>query len=211
MVFMGIEPILQAIYSHPFTVELIDGTLPLHKFVFFMQQDSLYLVEYARALSLIAAKVVDERDLALGLRFAHEALMAERELHKLYFKVYKVPPPEGMAPACMAYANHLLAKCALGSVAVGMAALLPCFWIYREVGNHVRRLSDLDNPYFRWIESYSSEEYSTLVDKAVDLVDRLADDAGEEERNRMFEMVLVSSRYEYAFWDDAYNLRAWPL
>jgi thiaminase/transcriptional activator TenA len=211
MAFMAIEPVMQAIYTHPFTVELVDGTLPLEKFIYYMQQDSLYLVDYARALTLTAAKMELEKDISLGLRFAQEGLLAERELHKRYFKEFRVPPTDSKGPACTGYCAHLLARAALGSVGEGMAALLPCFWIYREVGNHVRRLSDLDNPYFRWIESYSSEQYSALVDMAMELTDGLADDAGDEESRRMFDGFLISSRYEYCFWDDAYEQREWPL
>jgi thiaminase/transcriptional activator TenA len=211
MAFVAIEPVMHAIYNHPFTVELVDGTLPLEKFIYYLQQDSLYLVDYARALALTAAKMEPEKDVRLCLRFAQEGLLAERELHKLYFKEYRVSPADSKGPACMAYGTHLLARAALGSAGEGMAALLACFWIYREVGNHVRRLSDLENPYFRWIESYSCEQYSSLVDMAVELTDALADAAGEEESRRMFEGFLISSRYEYRFWDDAYELREWPL
>ena len=211
LAFMTINPILQAIFSHPFNVELIDGILPREKFLYYMQQDSLYLVTFGRALALTGAKMRKADDVALGLYFAEQGLLAERELHEFYFKEFQVEPTEDKGPACFAYGTHLLERAALGSPAESMAALLPCFWIYREVGNNIRKLADSDNPYYKWIESYSSEVYSITVDKAVALTDHLAGEAGEEERQSMIEGFVASSRYEYYFWEDAYQMTSWPV
>lgn len=210
MAFLTIKPLLQAIYLHPFVVELVDGILSRERFLYYMQQDSLYLVDYGRALALTGGKLHEEKSIALMLHFAEQALVAEREMHEKYFNLYQISPAEDKAPACFAYCAHLLERAALGSAAEGMAALLPCFWIYREVGNHVRVLADADNPWYAWIENYSSEEYSLLVDKAVDLTDRLAAGSSDDELERMFKAFVASSRLEYAFWDDAYYLRDWP-
>lgn len=210
MAFITIEPIMRAIRSHPFIVELIDGVLSRERFLFYMRQDSLYLAEYAKALSLTAGKMRLDNDVALVLHFAEQALLAERELHEYFFVEYQVTPGADKSPACFAYCSHLLERAALGTPAESVAALLPCFWIYREAGNHVRRMADSDNPWYKWIESYSSEAYSILVDKAVDLTDRLAANVGEEERQSMLDGFIASSRYEYGFWDDAYAMRVWP-
>lgn len=209
--FRTIDPIMKAVYSHGFTVELIDGILPRDKFLYYMQQDSLYLVAFGRALACVGAKMQQPEDVALMLYFAEQGLLAERELHEFYFKEYQVTPTEEKGPACFSYCAHLLERAALGSPAEGMAALLPCFWIYREVGNHIRKMADTDNPYFKWIESYSSDVYSITVDKAVALTNRLALSASEDERQRMMDGFIASSRFEHAFWDDAYQLRVWPF
>lgn len=209
--FLTVEPVLQAVYDHPFTVETIDGTLPPEKFIFYLQQDKLFLTTYARALAIAGSKMDNSKDAALMVHFAAQGLTTARELHKFYFKEYRIPPAEGPEPACHAYCAHVLERTALGSAAEGIAALLPCLWMHRKVGNHIRRLSDLDNPYFRWIEEYSSADYSVLVDKAVELCDRLASGAGEDEGRRMFAGFITSSRYEFCFCDDAYNQRSWPI
>lgn len=211
LAFRTIDPIMKAVYNHSFPVELIDGILPRDKFLYYMQQDSLYLVAFGRALALVGAKMQQPDDVALLLYFAEQGLLAERELHDFYFAEYQITPTEFKEPACFAYCAHLLERAALGSPAEGMAALLPCFWIYRELGNHIRKMADTDNPYFKWIESYSSDVYSITVDKAVDLTNRLALAASDDERQRMMEGFIASSRFEYAFWDDAYRLRTWPV
>lgn len=211
MAFIAIEPVLQAIYNHPFIVELVDGTLPHEKFVYYLQQDRLFLAGHSRALALTGAKMHDDADSDLMLELAHEVIQAERDVHDFYFDEYRVPNSDVRSPACLAYCSHILLRAAIGTQAEALSTLLACLWIDREIGNHVRRLSDLDNPYFRWIESYSGERYSRLVDQAVELTDRKASDAGEEEAEKIFETFVISGRYEYCFWDDAYHLRPWPI
>ena len=51
-----IADIFGAILDQPFVRGLTDGSLDLSAFKFYIVQDSLYLSEYARALSLAAAK-----------------------------------------------------------------------------------------------------------------------------------------------------------
>ena len=91
--------------------------------------------------------------------------------------------------------------------------MLPCFWIYREVGDElVKRASAglTGNPYAKWIETYSSEEFSTSVDKAIRLVDNAAAEANDVERAEMAQAFDYASRMEWAFWDAAWRLETWP-
>jgi Putative transcription activator len=208
---LSIDPIMQAIYRHEFFAELGKGNLPEEKFVFYVQQGSLLLASYARAFALISAKLQNESDSASLLYFANQRLLAARELHGFFIKEYRIAREESKAPACQAYCSHLLERAALGSAAEGMASVLPCFWVYRQIGLYAIKQAGAENPYSKWIEHYSSKEYEQLVDKSVELTDRLASEVGDEERRRMFEAFIISSRYNYCFWDDAYHVRTWPI
>lgn len=208
---LSIDPIMQAIFRQEFFAELGAGTLPEEKFVFYIQQGSLLLTAYARALALISAKLQNESDSASLLSFANQGLSDARELHGYFSKEYRIAREESKAPACQAYCSHLLERAALGSAAEGMASALPCFWVYQQVGTHIAKFSSSENAYGKWIEHYSSKEYGQLVDKAIELTDRLASEVGDEERRRMFEAFIISSRYNYCFWDDIYQLRTWPI
>lgn len=176
-----------------------------------MQQDSLYLIDYARALALVGARFTAEKDVALLLDFSQGALIAERGLHEHYFQAFGVTPVTTKGPACMMYTSYLVERAATANLAEAFAALLPCFWIYNEVGKHIVKKSHSPNPYEKWIEVYSSDEFGQVVDQAVMLTDRLADEAGNSERERMYEAFMLSSKMEYCFWDDAEYCRAWPV
>ena len=89
-----------------------------------------------------------------------------------------------------------------GSPAVGMAALLPCFWVYGVVGKGIAKIRRLENnPYAEWVSAYGSAEYEKNVASAVGLADRLAAKASDEERRKATEAFLEGCRLEKAFFD----------
>ena len=90
-----------------------------------------------------------------------------------------------------------------------VGALLPCFWIYREVGLHILRRSVPGNQYQLWIDTYAGEEFGEAVRRAVDIAEDVASRAGDFARARMTEAFLVSSRLEWMFWDGAYRMDEW--
>lgn len=65
------DPIWQRIFAHPFVVELYAGSLPMEKFRYYLLQDYNYLVNFAKALSLAAARApgVDLTKTALELAY----------------------------------------------------------------------------------------------------------------------------------------------
>ncbi len=210
-IFSDVQPLLRNICEHPFNLALCDGTLAKDKFVYYMQQDSLYLIDYARALAMVGARFTTEKDVALLLNFSQGALIAERELHEHYFKFFDVKPIEIKAPACMMYTSYLVERAATANLGEAFAALLPCFWIYNEVGKDIVKKAQHPNPYEKWIEVYSGDEFTKIVDQAVELTSRLAEEAGDKERKKMYDAFMISSRMEYYFWDDAEHCRQWAV
>ena len=211
MAFVLTAPIMEAMHKHPFSVGLARGTLLPEQFIHFMQQDSLYRVDCARALAMVGAKMRLEEDVEHLLELARQTLTAGRELRRFYFKQYRISPAEEKGPACLACASFLLERAAMGSPAEGMAVLLSRFWIYREAGARLRRHACANGPYAKWIESYSSKEYAALVHTAVTLADRLAEEVGEEERGRMFSGFVNASRLEFCLWDEASRMGSWSV
>ena len=206
----SIESIYQAIIEHPFNRELAEGILAKERFQFYMKQDALYLVEFARSLALAASKSPNPDDLVLLLEFSKGAIVAERGLHEYYFKHYEITLDVGPAPGCFNYTNFLISAISHGSYEVGIAALLPCFWIYREVGQYIHKNAKPDNPYQKWINTYSGDEFAEIVQRAIALTDRVADKVNEEQRGCMKAAFTASTRLEWLFWDSAYRMEFWP-
>lgn len=206
----SITDIYQAIIHHPFNEELAQGTLPREKFAFYMQQDVLYLADFARALAIMAGRAHDEEAIIQFVRFAEGVAVVERALHHTYFREFGIDTPtRQQSPSCFAYTNFLLATVACRSYEEGMAALLPCFWIYREVGNDIYRRAAPNNPYQKWIDTYAGQEFSAWVDRAIALTDAIADRASEAHKTCMRDAFVYSSRLEWMFWDSAYRLERW--
>lgn len=196
--------IYNAILQHPFNQELMCGTLPKETFSYYIEQDTLYLRDFARALSLIAARSDHTPTIKSFLKFAHNALFAEQDLVHNYYKetthIYPVKP----TVATLAYTSYVLNICSLESIEIAVAAVLPCFWIYREVGVYMKSAVE-DNPYARWIETYSGAEFSADVSEIIDIFDGLAKDATAIIRQKMSEAFYKSSVLEWLFWHDAYT------
>jgi thiaminase (transcriptional activator TenA) len=203
-----IATVYQATIAHPFNQELMQGTLEKDKFQFYLQQDSLYLVDFARSLALVGARSTHSDRVVRFLQFAEGAIIAERELHESYFQEYGITPTAEKAPGCFTYTNFLLATAALGRYEEAIAALLPCFWIYQEVGISIAQDAAPNNPYQKWIDTYSGEEFAAVVESAIAMTDEVATAITDESRQLMQAAFITSSRLEWLFWDSAYRLEA---
>ncbi|MGC4057318.1 MAG: thiaminase II [Chitinophagaceae bacterium] len=204
--------IYSRILEMPFIKELSEGTLPPGKFRFYIAQDALYLEQFGRVLALTAAKAADVNDVLTYTRFAETAIVVEQALHASYFADFGVSEKGVMQPACHHYTHFLRSTAALDPVEVSMAATLPCFRIYAEVGAHIYAgHSSKDNPYQRWIDTYAGEDFMHSVERAIDCCDRVAEQSSPSVRTRMNEAFICAARMEFAFWDAAYRMHTWHI
>jgi thiaminase (transcriptional activator TenA) len=201
-----------AIVSHPFVTGLTDGTLPADAFAFYVVQDAVYLRAYARALALVAARADDPTATEMFARHAAEAISVENQLHGSLLADLGIDPALAAsaepAPANLAYTSYLLAAAATGSYAEGIGAVLPCYWIYWEVGKHLVRHGSPDPRYQRWIDTYAGEEFGATVREVLAVTDALT--LTETERAAVHRHFRVTARYEWMFWDMAYQRQTWP-
>ncbi len=199
----------------PFNRELTAGVLSEERFRFYMIQDSLYLEQFSRALAAAAAKAPDAAAMQRFAAAAEQALVVERALHAGFFEKFGIGPIEAAAaepsPTCTAYTNVLLSVAHVGSYAELVAAVLPCFWIYWDIGKQIAAAADRDNPYRAWIDTYSDPAFGEEVEAVISITDRTAAAATEDQRARMLDAFIRSSQYEWMFWDSAYRLETWPV
>lgn len=200
----------KAILEMPFVKELANGTLLKAKFQFYMTQDSLYLEHFGKALAQIAAKTHQLEHSLAYIRFAEGAIVVENALHESYFEDFGITDKGSIQPACHHYTHFLKSVAALEPVEVAMAATLPCFWIYKKVGDHIYNSEPIvNNPYQRWIDTYGGDEFAESVQRAKDICDHAAIHTTPEIRERMSEVFIQASLLEYHFWEAAYYRRTW--
>jgi len=211
----SIEPVYAAILGHPFVAGLTDGSLPRPSFQFYAVQDALYLREFARALSIAAARAPRDEWIIMFNEHAAGALKVERELHEGFFKEFGLGPGDvastPLAPTNLAYTSYLLAVAHAAPFHEAVAALLPCYWIYWEVGKALERSGSPDPLYARWIGTYASTEFGGVVAAVLDCADSLARELKPAEREAMRRHFVTTSRYEWMFWDMGLRRETWPV
>lgn len=207
--WQAIAPIYESILAHGFVDELSVGSLPSATFQYYIQQDALYLADFSRSLNQLAARSTNTDEVLAFTQFAQNAILVERALHETYFSLYNIQPETVKTPACFTYTNYLLATTSLQPVAVGAAAVLPCFWIYRQVGKFIYQRAIHENPYRAWIDTYAGDAFDVSVNQMLAITARLAEQAGPYEQQLMQTAFHTSSRMEWYFWNDAYTQNRW--
>jgi thiaminase/transcriptional activator TenA len=209
------EPIFDAILAHPFLRGITDGSLPEEKFRFYVQQDSLYLREYARCLATASAKAPTSRWCEMFAAHAQSALNVERSLHESYFAAWGLSSDAAaqtsMTPTTLAYTSYLLRVAGTATFEELIGAILPCYWIYWEVGKRLIQTGSPHAVYQRWIDAYASEQFASAVQRVLDVADASTADLPGSRLALIRQHYLTASRYEWMFWDAAYRLETWPV
>ncbi|MGQ9915822.1 MAG: thiaminase II [Bryobacteraceae bacterium] len=203
-------PVWEKALEHRFLKEMAGGTLPREKFRYYLEQDLLYLREFSRLLLELAAKAPDGAAAQTLARHAAEAIREEAALHEsMLGRRRQDEPGADMAPTNAAYVNHLRAGVGRGGFLEGMAAVLPCYWIYLEVGKRLEEKGSPVEEYQQWIRQYSGSEYAKSVQEALAIFDAAAAGAPEKERAAAMAAFERSTRYEWMFWEMAWRMERW--
>ncbi|TKS61865.1 MAG: thiaminase II [Nitrospira sp.] len=211
------QPIWDAQLTHPFVLQLGDGTLPERKFKYYILQDARFLGDLARVFAAAAQKAPDSESALRFNKLAEETIIVERSLHESYGKQWKMSAKQmtsvPMAPTNFAYTRHMLAVAATGSACEITVVALPCAWIYCVVGKYLLRKGPppKSHPYRDWLMLYASPEFAEVQKWMRKKVDQWAKEASRTERARMEEAFIISSRYEWMFWDMAFSEEEWPV
>jgi len=198
----------------PFNQELAAGTLSRERFCHYIIQDAHYLIAYGKALAVTAAKADTAEEVIQFARAVEAAVVAERSLHEGFMRDFDISPAQfsqtPLTPVCHHYCSFLQATAWSQPYPVAVAALLPCFWIYAEVGRDILARPVSANPYQGWIDTYADEAFHTAVRAVCATVDRIAGNASASTQAAMQAAYTDAARLEWLFWDSAWNLASWP-
>lgn len=212
------DRIWERLHGHPFLREIARGELPLEKFRFFLEQDTMYLPDYARCMALGAAKSASEAELRFFAGELDGTLNLELpELRGLLERVIGLGAADRdgaltMAPANVAYTSFMLAVAGHDGPLEIMAAIVPCTWSYAEIAGRLAG-EIADHPvYSDWVRFYLTPEYAELDRRMRAVFDEaaMAANPGPERLRRLSEIFATSSRLEESFWQMAYTCDQWP-
>lgn len=207
-----------ASFEHPFVQALADGSLDAERFRFYQMQDARYLEAFSDTACLIATRCLDPTDKLWFVDAAKMALEVEGELHAGYGESLGYGPADiaalELTPNNRGYQNHMLERVVRGTLVEAVAALTPCPWLYIDLGQHLMRqaggrVAD-DHPYAAWLRMYADPAFNDYMNHLLERLQRFADEADAGARERAIEAFVVSARYEYLFWEQAWTLQPWP-
>jgi thiaminase (transcriptional activator TenA) len=207
--------VYEIIRTMPFNAALAAGTLSEARFKHYITQDAHYLIGFGRALTLAGAKAPDPDRIVQFAKSAEGAIVVERALHGSFFRQYGITPEvfaqTPLSLACHHYVSYLLATAYAEPYEVLLGALLPCFWIYAEVGRDIHARAVAANPYQAWIDTYAGEEFHNAVRVMIAATDEAAEGASSSLRARMHAAFARATQLEWMFWDSAFRLESWPI
>ena len=187
----------------PFVRALGEGTLDEDLFAFYLDQDALYLRDYSRALATLSARADTAAAQVHWAAGAHEAIAAESQLHEGWLA--NRARLGGASPITMGYTNFLRASAAGDDYVVGAAAILPCYWLYEEVGAVLSSQNHADHPYAEWLSMYGGEDFAADVARSLAEVERAFEAASPAQRVRAARAYLSACVYEREFFDQAHR------
>lgn len=193
------------IIEHPFIKELADGSLATERFDRYLAQDELYIGNYGRQMFELAELIDDLAAHEMFVEFAREGIEGEKAMHALLIDRFGIDTQVLPSPITADYNAHTQAAIGTGSKEIGLAAMLPCMWVYNEVGQHILKIASVEgNPYREWIQEYANEAFTEGVNAVLRLADSYAAATDEVTRARMTEEFVAATRFEYWFWDYGY-------
>ena len=187
----------------PFVRALGEGTLDEDLCAFYVDQDALYLRDYSRALATLSARADTATAQVHWAAGAHEAIAAESQLHEGWLA--NRARLGGASPITMGYTNFLRASAAGDDYVVGAAAILPCYWLYEEVGAVLSSQNHADHPYAEWLSMYGGEDFAADVARSLAEVERAFEAASPAQRVRAARAYLSACVYEREFFDQAHR------
>jgi thiaminase/transcriptional activator TenA len=198
----------QAYAAHDFVSGMQSGELPRTAFQYYLVQDYLFLIQFARAYALAAYKAETLDDMRAATATMTALLDTEMSLHVRYCAEWGISEQQILAveedPRNMAYTRYVLEKGLSGDSLDLHVALAPCVVGYGEIG---RRLADSPdtrrdrNPYMPWIDMYAGDDYQGVAAAAVDRMDRLAASRFTEARfDSLSATFRQATRLEADFW-----------
>lgn len=208
------EDIWAEYHTHPFVRGIADGTLDEEKFRYYMVQDYLYLIDYAKVFAIGVAKARDPETMRLFAGYVHQILDGEMDIHKGYMQRLGIPLEEAeRAPVALdnlSYTSYMLRVAYDEGPAEIAAAILSCALSYEYIAKEIvaRDPAAADHPFYgEWVRGYADPGYAESNQVLVDLTERLTRDYSEAQLEHLTEIFIACSRYEGAFWDMAWEMR----
>ena len=160
---------------------------------------------YGRQMFELAELITEPEAHEMFVTFAKEGIEGEKAMHALLIDRFGIDTQVLPSPITADYNAHTQSAIGTGSKEIGLAAMLPCMWVYNEVGLHILKIASVEgNPYREWIQEYGNDAFTQGVNSVLKLADEYAAAAPAAVREKMTAAFVEATEFEYWFWDYGY-------
>ena len=199
--------------NHPFVQGIVKGDLPLETFKNYIMQDIYYLKHYGKVHAFAAAQADDFSVAASLAEKAKKTAEAELTVHHEHARILNITEEDiknfKPAPTAYAYTSHMYRAALSGSLAQIVAAMLPCYWLYADIGMINKEAKTTEEIYRNWLQMYAGDRFQDSTKEMINLLDDLADKASPSEKEKIKEQFIIAKEYELAFWEMSYTFETW--
>lgn len=208
----------QKILSHRFVTELSANVLPMNKFVFYLRQDHYFLERFCRFLQSTKQITKDDRmrkwvdclysstvDFEMGMQkqlldslAALSSSPCNTAAHRKFFP----------CRTTLDYTSYLINTSSSGTFSEIVSVMAPCPWTYLEIAQKLSKIPILNEVYGKWVEFYSSTDSCRQVVEIKEILNRIGEKEDEMSKDIMKNHFANACKYEYLFWEMAYNMGA---
>ena len=200
--------------NHKFILEMAADSLPTEKFAFYLRQDQIFLKEFCAFLLIAKQKSSDQKLKIWFDNLYHSTIDFEMQMQRELLlslgisDIYNnATTAIAMAPATLDYISFLrqVSSSSTKNLEVIVSGMAPCPWSYLEIAQKLSKSDIKIDVYCKWIQFYSSKESQQQIEELKNILSRLYDRADESTKRLMKQHFGAACKYEYDFWEMAYN------
>lgn len=199
---------------HDFVKSLEKGTLARENFLFYLKQDYIYLLNYAKCYALLANNATNAKELRFAMKFQNYIVDGELELHKSILELGINADKLGVKDESLtniAYTRYMQSVASSGDFVDMLVALSSCAIGYGYIGREIyERLGEkglANHPYEAWIRTYAGAEFQNETKEFENFVNAYADKIGAPKFDKLSEIFYTVTRLECAFWQHGLEMK----
>ncbi|HEB9309672.1 TPA: thiaminase II [Campylobacter coli] len=199
---------------HEFVKKLENGSLKEENFLFYLKQDYIYLIHYAKCYARLALNAKNAEELRFAMKFQNYIVEGEIELHKSILKLGIDADKLNVKDESLtniAYTRYMLSVGENGDFLDMLVALSACAIGYGYIGAEIYKRLDKEklqnHPYKEWILTYSSDEFQNEIKEFEDFLNSYTQKISQEKFENLSEIFYNVVRLESAFWEHALQMK----
>ncbi|HEF1257004.1 TPA: thiaminase II [Campylobacter coli] len=199
---------------HEFVKKLENGSLKEENFLFYLKQDYIYLIHYAKCYARLALNAKNAEELRFAMKFQNYIIEGEIELHKSILKLGIDADKLNVKDESLtniAYTRYMLSVGESGDFLDMLVALSACAIGYGYIGAEIYKRLDKEklqnHPYKEWISTYSSDEFQNEIKEFEDFLNSYTQKISQEKFENLSEIFYNVVRLESAFWEHALQMK----